>query len=71
MKVVTVKIPEVLERKLRKLAVRRKESFSELARRALQNEAEGNTADFATLAAPYRGMFRGPNDLSSRKGYGG
>jgi hypothetical protein len=60
MKVVTVKIPELLESKLRKVAARRKESFSELARRALQREVEADTPAFATLAVPYRGMFRAP-----------
>jgi hypothetical protein len=29
------------------------------------------TADFASLAAPYRGMFQGPADLSMREGYTG
>jgi predicted transcriptional regulator len=69
-KVITVKIPAPLEKKLRQAAMRRGENFSELARRALRKEVEASGPDFATLAAPYRGMFRGPRDLSSREGYG-
>lgn len=69
-KVITVKVPVLLEKKLHKAATRRGESFSEFARRALRKEVEVDGPDFATLAAPYRGMFRGPRDLSSRQGYG-
>jgi hypothetical protein len=69
-KVITVKIPAPLEKKLRQAAMRRGENFAELARRALRKEVEASGPDFATLAAPYRGMFRGPRDLSSREGYG-
>ncbi len=50
--------------------MRRKERFSELARRALTREIEEQEVDFARLAAPYRGMFKGACDLSSREGYG-
>lgn len=70
MKTVTLKIPESLAAKLRRVAARRKETFSELARRALAREVEDHETDFARLAAPYRGMFRGPGDLSMREGYG-
>ena len=31
---------------------------------------EEHEVDFARMAAPYRGMFKGPSDLSSREGYG-
>ena len=70
MKTVTLKIPVSLDAKIRRAIARRKESFSELARRALTREVENHEMDFARLAAPYRGMFRGPRDLSSREGYG-
>jgi len=58
-KIVTLKISDSLA-----------ESFSDLARRALARETEEQEVDFARLAAPYRGMFKGPRDLSSREGYG-
>jgi hypothetical protein len=44
--------------------------MSALIRRALIREVESTTTDFAQLAAPYRGMFSGPSDLSSREGFG-
>ena len=71
MKTVTLKIPDNLATKIRRTITRRKESFSDLARRALAREIEEQEVDFARLAAPYRGMFKGDRDLSSRKGYGG
>lgn len=70
MKTVTLKIPDGLDAKIRRVIARRKESFSDLARRALARETEEGEADFARLAAPYRGMFQGLGDLSSREGYG-
>ena len=70
MKTVTLKIPEALEAKIRRTLKRRKESFSELARRALAREVEETEVDFARLAAPYCGMFKGPADLSMREGFG-
>jgi predicted transcriptional regulator len=70
MKVVTIKVPPDLAKRLRRAAARRGENFSELARRALRKEVEAGGPDFATMAAPYRGMFRGPRDLSAREGYG-
>jgi predicted transcriptional regulator len=66
----TVKLPEVLDRKLRAAAHRRRESLSALARRALEREVDADGPDFAVLAARHRGMFRGPEDLSTREGYG-
>lgn len=39
-------------------------------RRALVREMEADAVDFSKLAAPYRGMFSGPADLSTREGYG-
>ena len=69
-KTVTLKIPHSLEVKIRRAVARRKESFSEFARRALAREVEKHEVDFARLATPYRGMFRGPANLSSREGYG-
>jgi hypothetical protein len=70
MRTVTLKIPDHLDVKIRRAIARRKESFSDLARRALVRETEAHEIDFARLAAPYRGMFKGPRDLSSREGYG-
>jgi predicted transcriptional regulator len=70
MKTVTLKIPDGLDVKIQRAMTRRKESFSELARRALAHEVEEGEVDFARLAAPHRGMFEGPSDLSSREGYG-
>ena len=70
MKTVTLKIPDHLDVKIRRAVARRNESFSDLARRALARETEEHEVDFARLAAPYCGMFKGPRDLSSREGYG-
>lgn len=70
MKTMTLKIPVALEVKVRKAAARRKETFSDLARRALAREVAEREIDFAKLAAPYCGMFSGPGDLSTREGYG-
>ncbi|CAN5496437.1 hypothetical protein BH20VER3_BH20VER3_15040 [soil metagenome] len=70
MKTVTLKIPDSLDLKIRRAIARRKESFSHLARRALAREVEEGEIDFARLAAPYRGMFKGEADLSTREGYG-
>jgi Arc/MetJ-type ribon-helix-helix transcriptional regulator len=70
MKTVTLKIPDSLDVKIRRAIAQRGESFSDLARRALAREIEEREVDFARLAAPYRGMFQGPSDLSSREGYG-
>jgi predicted transcriptional regulator len=70
MKTVTLKLPDTLDSKIRRALKRRKETFSQLARRALLREVEDQEVDFVRLAAPYRGMFRGPGDLSMREGYG-
>lgn len=70
MKTLTVKIPEDLETQLRNKANASKESVSVIVRRALVREMEANAVDFAKLATPYRGMFSGPADLSTREGYG-
>jgi hypothetical protein len=69
-KSLTVRIPEALEAKLRHKAKADKETVSEIVRRALSRELEAEPIDFAELAAPYRGMFSGPADLSSQEGYG-
>jgi predicted CopG family antitoxin len=70
MKTVTIKIPDSMNEKLRKRAAAQKEGFSETIRRALARELE-SSSDFASLAAPYQGMFSGPADLSMREGYAG
>lgn len=70
MKTVTLKIPDSLDTKIRRAIARRKETFSHLARRALAREVEEQEVDFARLATPYRGMFKGARNLSRREGYG-
>ena len=70
MKALTVKISEALEAKLRNKAKAANEPVSAIVRRALDREMEADTVDFSKLAAPYRGMFSGPTDLSTREGYG-
>ena len=70
MKTVTLKIPDGLDVRIRRAITRRKESFSQLARRALAREVEEHEADFARLAVRYRGLFKGARNLSSREGYG-
>ena len=71
MKILTVKIPEALDARLRKRAKAASEPVSAIVRRALAREVESDAADFSKLAAPYRGLFSGPADLSTREGYGG
>ena len=66
----TVKLPAALDKKLRAVAQKRGEKISELARRAIEKEVSGGAPDFAALAAKYKGMFKGPRDLSEREGYG-
>ena len=66
----TVKIPASLDKKLRSTASKRREQLSTLARRALEKEVTAAPPDFVQLAAGYKGMFRGPRDLSMREGYG-
>lgn len=70
MKTLTVKIPQDLEIRLRRRAKAGNEPMSAVVRRALAREMDVDTVDFAKLAAPYRGMFAGPADLSTREGYG-
>lgn len=71
MKILTVKIPEATEKKLREEAKAANQSVSEIVRHALAREvdADADAADFAKLAAPYIGMFSGPADLSNCGGY--
>lgn len=40
------------------------------ARRTLAFKVQEPEVDFAQLAAPYRGMFKGARNLSTREGYG-
>jgi Arc/MetJ-type ribon-helix-helix transcriptional regulator len=70
MKTLTVKIPETLDEKLRRKSASENEPLSEIVRRALRRELEDGTTRFADLAEPFRGMFSGPEDLSTREGYG-
>jgi predicted transcriptional regulator len=66
----TVKLPATLDKKLRAVARKRGEKISTLARRAIEKEISGGAPDFAQLAANYKGMFKGPRDLSEHEGYG-
>jgi hypothetical protein len=66
---ITVKLPVNLDKRLRATARRQGEGISTLIRRALEREISGDGPDFAKMAAPYKGMFRGPGDLSVRKAY--
>lgn len=66
----TVKVPATLDKKLRAAARKRGEKLSSLARRALQKEVAPAAPDFVKLAGSFKGMFRGPRDLSTREGYG-
>jgi hypothetical protein len=70
MKTLTVKIPEALDTKLRNKAKAGNEPVSAVVRWALAREMEADVVDFSKLAAPYRGMFSGLVDLSTREGYG-
>ncbi len=65
---VTVKLPIELDKKLRAAARRRGEGLSELVRRALEREIATDGPDFVSAAGRYKGMFRGPSDLSTREG---
>lgn len=64
-KTLTAKIPRGLETRLRLLARKRQETV----RKALDREVQGDLR-FAELAQEYCGMFAGPRNLSSRRGYG-
>jgi predicted transcriptional regulator len=66
----TVKLPSALDKKLRTLARKRGEKISVTTRRALEKELAGGEPDFAKLAENFRGMMKGPRDLSTREGYG-
>jgi predicted transcriptional regulator len=68
MKTLTVKIPDQMNERLRKHAAERQERFSETLRRAISRELDSEL-DFASLAAPYQGIFHGAKDLSMREGY--
>lgn len=70
MKTITLKIPDEMDKELRRRAAEQNLCLSEAMRRALARELESEK-DFASLAAPYKGMFQGPADLSMREGYAG
>lgn len=70
MKTLNVRVSDEFEAQLRRIARERNQSISELMRRALAREFEEAEGGFARHAAPYRGMFIGEPDLSSREGYG-
>ena len=66
----TIKLPSVLDKKLRAIAKKRGEKISVTTRRALEKELAGGEPDFVKLAENFRGMMKGPRDLSTREGYG-
>jgi len=68
-KTLTAKIPLGLNAQLRTLAKKRRETVSETVRKALEREVQSGV-NFAQMAREYCGMFAGPRDLSSRRGYG-
>jgi predicted transcriptional regulator len=68
-KTLTAKIPPGLDAQLRTLAKKRRETVSETVRKALDREVQSGVS-FAEMAKGHRGMFAGPRDLSSRRGYG-
>jgi len=68
---VPIKLPPALDKKAHAASRKRGESLSLLTRRAIERETTDGGPDFATLAARYQGMMRGPKNLSSREGYGG
>lgn len=59
-----MKIQRIVKRRMKSKVGR------DRARRALACEVQEPEADFAQLAAPYRGMFKGARNLSTREGYG-
>ena len=68
-KTLTAKISPGLDAQLRTLAKKRRETVSETVRKALDREVQSGV-NFAQMAREYCGMFAGPRDLSSRRGYG-
>ncbi len=51
MKTVSFKIPDELDRKIKRRLARSGERFSDLVRRALEQEAKAGEPDFSTMAA--------------------
>ena len=74
MRVVSLKLPEDLDRELTRIARRRNASRSAVFREALESFARGSQRSVTAAAGDLVGSLRGPRDLStSRKhlsGYG-
>ena len=66
MPTLTFKVPAVFAKNLRTAAQANGESLSSLVRRALDKEVAEPAPDFVKRAKPYKGIFKGPRDLSTR-----
>lgn len=67
MRIVSVKLPEDLDRLLTELARRRGASRSSIIRRALESFARTTGRSVAEVAADLVGCVEGPADLSTAK----
>lgn len=74
MRVVSIKLPEELDRKLSEIARRRNASRSAILREALESFARGSKRSVTAAAGELVGSLRGPHDLASNAkhlaGYG-
>jgi len=74
MRVVSLKLPEDLDRELTRIARRRHASRSAVLREALESFARGSQRSVTAAAGDLVGSLRGPRDLSTNAkhlaGYG-
>lgn len=74
MRVVSLKLPEDLDRALTRIARARKASRSQVLREALESYARGSERSVTAAAGKLVGSLRGPRDLSTNpkhlSGYG-
>jgi predicted transcriptional regulator len=75
MRVVSLKLPEELDRELTRIARDRQASRSAVLREALETFARGSQRSVTAAAGDLVGSLRGPTDLSTNpkhlSGYGG
>ncbi|OGL46528.1 MAG: hypothetical protein A2161_22065 [Candidatus Schekmanbacteria bacterium RBG_13_48_7] len=73
MKTFTLKLPELLEIKLKSYARKKGESQSEITRRALikylSSDDKEHLGSFYDLSSDLAGCFKGSSDLSKNKSY--
>ena len=70
MKTLTLKLPEILEARLRTLARKNGLSRSEIVRRALvEYFSRDDSGSFLDFARDLAGSVEGPSDLSTNKAY--